>query len=167
MPLSWTGVASPVNGWQTSHSLLLSISGGHTLVRTRFAWGFEGLTTEEQRPTDTMQLYMAWGIVTTVGDGTESVPSAVPPAGNANPPTSRWIHWEAKLPHLVQFGDTNETFLYRETPAAMPDSSEGMVAAANLGVGQTLNVWASWYISGAWEVLGKANMWYWARLGVK
>lgn len=150
--------------WTSGSSLIASVPRGSTLVRTHFAWGFNGNTRSSAAAIDTSDNIQVMGIVTTVGNGTETVPNARTAAGDAAPPTKRWIYWEGRAPNVVAWPGGEDLALWADSGPQAPVDTKGMVSAKTIAAGNTLNVWASWAAGGVWEANGQVNLWYWASL---
>lgn len=150
--------------WTSGSSLIASVPRGSTLIRTHFGWGFNGNTRATSALIDTSDNVQIMGIVTTVGNGTEAVPNARTEAGDAAPPAQRWIYWEGRAPNVAAFPGGTDLVLWSDSGPQAPVDTRGMVSAATIPAGDTLNVWASWAAGGPWEANARVNLWYWASL---
>lgn len=161
---TWVRTVQSDLSYTSGHSLIASVPRASTLVRTHFAWGFNGNTRSSAAVYDVERNIQVMGIVTTVGTGTETPPNARTAAGDAAPPTQRWIYWEARAPVVSAWPSGADVVLWRDSGPQAPVDTKGMVSAATIPAGDTLNVWASWAAAGAWESNGRVNLWYWASL---
>lgn len=107
-----------------------------------------------------MQQSMAvFGLVTTIGNGTETVPNAIRDAGDAAPPTQRWVHWEVRQPVVTAVDEAAGVITWRDSgPQQAPDVKVN-VLATGIPAGQTLNLWASWDVVNGWDASGDASFW--------
>lgn len=159
---TWTRTVQSDLNWASGSSLIVKVPRGSTLVRSHFAWGFNGNTRSTAAIYDVERNIQVMGLVTTVGTGTETVPNARTAAGDAAPPAERWIYWEARAPRIVGWDSGGDVALWNDTGAQAPVDSKGMVSASTIPAGDTLNLWASWAAAGAWESNGRVNLWFWA-----
>ena len=90
---TWVRSVQSDLSYASGSSLIVSVPRGQTLVRTHFAWGFNGNTRSSAAVYDVERNIQVMGVVTTVGNGTEAVPNARTAAGDAAPPTQRWVYW--------------------------------------------------------------------------
>lgn len=134
------GASTLVNG----NSLLLArLNPGDTFLRTHINWGFSFSSPVAADFSLLSQAIVAFGIVTTVGDGTEVPPSPVFAPQDADPPTQRWIYWEARAPVPVAMSQDAGVIFWRDSGPNQEGSTKGQVAAQGLPGGDTLNLWAS------------------------
>lgn len=164
MTASWVRTVAADLDWTAGSGLIASIDQGYTLIRVHFGWGFYGdtsVTTDLQGVSQNLQVM---GIVTTVGTGSETVPNARTESFDADPPTQRWIYWEARAPRLAALSGTTELAIWQDSGAQEPVDTKGMVSAKSVPSGETLNVWASWAAAAAWDSTGNVNLWYYASL---
>jgi hypothetical protein len=140
---------------------LFGVTAGQTISRVRFSWGFYGDT-----PTDTTYIGVAqnaicFGLVTTVGNGTEPVPNARTQSADQAPPTQRWLWWETRvpIPRVVAPG----TIIWGDSAPQEPCDAKGQVLATGLGDGETLNLWASWALGYGWDT---SNTFLWVAASV-
>jgi hypothetical protein len=129
--------------------LLGSIVSGARLTRVRFSWGFYGDTSPDTSMFTVASNLHAFGLVTTVGDGTETPPDARTQSADQAPPTQRWIWWESRAPMVTAFGPGVVT--WRDTPPQETVDTKGQVLATGIPDGQYLNLWASWALAYDWD----------------
>lgn len=144
MATSWIRSVQASGDFPTGTALLGSISAGNTLLRTHFGWGVflnSPLAVDLAAYAKDLPVF---GLCTTIGNGTETVPDPRTDPGDAAPPTQRWLWWEARglLPGALSAEGRLVT--WRDSGPAQPCDSKGQVTATGLGEGETLNVWASW-----------------------
>lgn len=166
MALTWVRSLAVSQPYVQGSTLLASLNNGQTLVRVRFSWGFNGYSSLDRHLKNSFAAAMAFGIVTTIGDGTETVPSAQPPASNIAPPTQRWVWWTARSPIIVSDPGNAERFIFTDSGPDSEEDAEGQVLATGVPVGKHLNVWASWWPAGAWDPNGQAWLWCAASVGI-
>jgi hypothetical protein len=144
----------------TSQTLQIgTVEPGWTILRTRFQWGMFGVTSTDVYAAAIATNFMLAGIVTTVGNGTESVPSANAGRGDADPPTQRWLWWEGRVPHVTTWDAASGVATWELTLPDQASDSKGMVLATGIPSGDTLNMWFSWQADQEWDPSGSANLW--------
>lgn len=111
---------------------------------------------------------MVFGIVTTVGNGSETPPDPIIQSGDQVPPTQRWLWVEQRVPTVAAWDAAASTIVWQSSPAQEAVDSHGQVLApGNMGVGNTLNVWATWRSQQGWDASGAAKLWFYANLLTK
>lgn len=159
---TWLRTFSAGMGWTTTggSALLASIPRGSTLVRTRFSWGYGGHTNTAVDLAVGQTLIMIGGLVTTVGNGTETVPKAIDNRGDASPPMQRWLWWESRVPVITAIDSADNVISWQSGEPQEPVDAHGMVAtSASIPVGDTLNLWFSYQADTAWDASGEARLW--------
>lgn len=156
---TWSRNLGASNSWPTGSSFLTSIPTGSTLLRVRFRWGFYGDSATTTNLQAIAQNLLAWGLVTTVGNGTETPPNARTQATDQAPPTQRWLYWEASAPEITAIDDESGVVTWQNARSTEPTSTRGQVAASGIPAGQTLNLWASWAAASAWDPSGQVSLW--------
>lgn len=168
--LTWTRTPYSNLSYVGGKQLLYAVPAGLSVARVDLGWGFFGHTQGAADPSAVAVNAMVLGLVTTVGNGTETVPKPVPSAINANPPTQRWIWYEMKTPRVTAAvaGVPNLLF-WAEGDVMEPAATKGQVLnPGGLPAGQTVNLWASWApMVGAWDASGNAEVWLYAIVGVE
>jgi hypothetical protein len=164
-PFNWSRSAPAGLSWTANKQIIAAIPQGGVLRCVRFSWGFSGYTSQTANILQTLQQLMVFGIVTTVGNGTESVPNPRTAPNNAAPPTQRWLWWEGRAPQVESYSDSADAVFYRDTPQGEPTNVQSMVSGATIPSGDDLNVWASWAPPGPWDVSGQAELWLTASVG--
>ena len=162
---SWARTVQSELGWGPSHNLLASLPQGATLRTVRFSWGFNGYTSQTANIQNSLNNIQVFGLVTTVGNGTEVPPNPRTSPDNASPPTERWLWWEGRAPQVETYSDSADAVWYRDTPLGEPTNVQSMVSAAGIPGGDTLNVWASWAPGSGWDSSGGALVWLAASIG--
>lgn len=150
-PLAWSNSAQ--------HQLIASVSSGDTILRARYGWGFTGCTSTDVDAASIASNWCTAGLVTTVGNGTESVPDPVTQSADQDPPTQRWLWWETRTPQVIVFDAGNGIAWFQGSAPQEADDSHGQVLAAGLPSGDTLNLWFSWKSHSAWDDTGRAQIW--------
>lgn len=159
MTYTWIRPFVSAFAYNSGAILLASIPAGQTYVRQRFRWGVYA----DSRPDVAMVLLaqntISAGLVTTVGDGTETVPNARSGSGDAAPPLKRWIYWETRgmIPTAVDAAAGVVT--WRDTGSTEMTQSEGQVAANFVPGGLFLNLWFSYAADRDWFPDGNSLVW--------
>lgn len=137
-----------------------AIPSGSTLRRVRWSWGFSGFTDATTDLYAVAKNVQVAGIVTTIGNGTETPPHPITTPGDVAPPTQRWLWWEARQPVAVSIDQAAGTVSWRDSgPQEIPDI-QTQVLATGIPGGDTLNVWFSWQsFDGAWDSSGQMEIW--------
>lgn len=165
MAFNWVRTVEGQLTFESGTSLIANIPRGDTLRALRFGWGFYGYSSQTANIESVLATIQVLGLVTTVGNGSESVPNPRTSPGNADPPTQRWLWWEARSPMIETYSDSADAVWYRDTPRTEATLVESMVSAKTIPSGDTLNLWASWAAASAWDGSGSAQLWYWASVG--
>jgi hypothetical protein len=165
--MTWTWVRTVAAGldWASGSSLIAEIPRAATLRVVHFGWGFYGDTSTDTDLSAVATNLQVMGLVTTVGDGTETPPDARSESGNADPPTERWVYWEGRAPRITAFDAVGSLVLWADSGGQEPVETHGQVSAKSIGAADTLNLWASWAAGSAWDSSGTANLWYYASVG--
>jgi hypothetical protein len=159
---TWTRTVQANLSYTSGTSLIVSVPRGSTLLRVHFGWGFYGDTSSTADLAAVSTNLQVMGLVTTVGNGTETAPNARTASGNASPPTQRWIYWEGRAPKIAAFTSGGMIALWQDSGSQEPVQTKGMVSAKTIPSGDTLNLWASWAAAGTWDATGTAQVWYYA-----
>jgi hypothetical protein len=142
------------------HNVLLgSVASGDTVARTRWQWGMSGITDTDVHAAGIMTNLLFSGIVTTVGNGTETVPSPDGGRHDQDPPTQRWLWWETRVPRITNWDSAGGVATWELTLPAEPTDSKGMVLATGLPAGDTLNLWWTCQAFNPWDSSGMATLW--------
>jgi hypothetical protein len=124
--------------------LLCSIPSGSTYRRVRFSWGFVAATPTLVDIENITFAIITLGLVTTIGNGSETVPNAVTAAHDAAPPTQRWIWWESRVPVVSAMSNAAGMIVWRDSGPQEPTDTRSQVLATGIPGGDSLNLWASW-----------------------
>jgi hypothetical protein len=140
--------------------LLAQVPIGSTLNRIRFSWGFGGVTSSDVDIVTGMANIMLFGIVTTVGNGSESVPDARDAPNDADPPLKRWLWWEARAPQVFGYDGESGLITWQSSPnQEIVDTHAQVSTSAGIPAGDTLNVWMSFRGAATWDSSGWAKLW--------
>lgn len=132
-------------GALVGQKLLASYATGDTVVRARLDWGATAIT----------ETYTDWGavlgcpyyggVVTTIGNGTETAPKPYSDPSDVSPPAERWLWLDGRVWRTDAFSQsaTGTNSLQVERPAKASDV-KAMVLAPTMPAGETLNVWFTW-----------------------
>lgn len=140
----WVRGFNAADSWTGGTWLLASLAAGLKIHRLRFTWGF---TIDTPALTDMQNVafnLMAFGWVTTVGNGSEPVPPAKTSPGDAAPPLQRWLWWETRAPVVTAISEASGVISWRDSGPQDQQDGRGQVLASPLPPGDTLNLWASW-----------------------
>jgi hypothetical protein len=144
MGTSWHRVSNGASSWTSGSFWMNAIPAGQTLLRTRFSWGFTITTRALTDPGNTQFNAVIFGIVTTIGNGTEAVPDPRAAPDDAAPPTRRWLWWELRWPVMTAIDEAADVIHWRDSGPQGPVDTQGQVLATGIPGGDTLNVWAAW-----------------------
>jgi len=139
---------------------MCAIPAGSSYRRVRWSWGFGGDTADTVDLDSIRSNFLTFGLVTTIGDGSESIPEAITNSGDAAPPTQRWVWWETRQPVVTAVDHAAGVVTWRDSgPQEIPDVKVNVLATGIPG-GDTLNLWASWQSSaGSWDASGTVAIW--------
>lgn len=118
-----------------------------------------GVTSTDVHAAGIFTNFMLAGMVTTVGNGTETPPSPNADRYDQDPPTKRWIWWEGRVPHVTAWSAESNVVNWELTLPDEPSDSKGMVLATGIPSGDTLNLWFTWQADQAWDTSGAASLW--------
>lgn len=161
----WHRVANQSNNYSGGSFWLAAIPSGATVRRVRFGWTFAGFTevTTDLHAVTVNPLFA--GIVTTIGDGTETPPGPLSNPDDASPPTLRWLWWEVRQPVPVSIDEASNVAAWRDCGAQETTDVQTQVLATGIPVGDTLNVWFSWQsVFGNWDGTGEQQLLAWSSL---
>lgn len=144
MTLVWRREAFSQLGLYGQSYWLDAIPAGSTYLRYRFRWGFHMDTINEADMSLLASNLVSFGLVTTIGDGTETPPNAMLAPNDADPPTERWVYWETRAPRLHQVSAESGVMVWHDSGSTEYTDSKGQVKAVSIPDGDTLNLWASW-----------------------
>jgi hypothetical protein len=158
---TWRRQSSWSTSIQTGYVWLDAIPAGGVYLRNRFRWGFYG----DSPITVDMQAYaralVSFGLVTTIGNGTEIPPSPVTTPNDVAPPTQRWIYWETRAPVVSAIDQAAGVIAWKDSGSTAETDTKGQVLATGLPSGDTLNLWASWDSAFNWSGSnGNVTLWY-------
>lgn len=160
MSTSWVRGLTVSEDLPSGSSLLASIPAGSTLLRTRFGWG---AYMDSDTAVDMLKYatdLVAFGLVTTVGNGSESVPDARTQAADQAPPTQRWTWWEGRALYQAAIDRAAGVIAWRDTGPQEPCDTKAQVKATGIPEGDTLNLWASWAFGyGLFDLQTNVRIW--------
>jgi hypothetical protein len=159
MGTSWRRVSNGDGSWSDNTFWMHAIPAGETLLRVRFSWGFTITKAALDDMSNAQFNSVILGIVTTVGDGTETVPNPRSDPGDAAPPTQRWLWWEMRWPVVTAVDAEANVVTYRDSGPQTQIDAKGQVLATGIPGGDTLNVWASWAPAYSLGFPGDAVIW--------
>jgi hypothetical protein len=147
--MQWIRYASPGTSHPSGYLLMAQLDAGITIRRIRFSWGMYGDTLADTSFNVISQNLMGFGLVTTVGNGTEGAPNPLGQSADQDPPTQRWLWWEIRRPRISAY--VPGTVIWEDSGPQEPTDAHGQVLATGLPAGDTLNLWASWALSTDWD----------------
>jgi hypothetical protein len=160
MGYTWARSANKSNFYDVGWWLLCSIPAGSTYKRVRWNWGFCGfteVTTDLHATADSVQTV---GLVTTIGNGSETPPHPYVSPDDAASPTQRWIWWEQRQPVVTAIDAAGGTVAWRDSGAQEVPDAKTQVLATGISGGDTLNLWFSYQSQdGAWDTSGSVVIW--------
>lgn len=156
---TWIRATATSFDYNVGSNLLASIAAGNSLLRVHLRWGIVGNTSIDVDYQSISENIITLGLVTTVGNGSESVPNARTQAADQSPPTQRWVYWETRGIRPVYVDSSVGSVGWIDTGSSEPTDTKGQVLAAGIPGGDTLNLWASWAAPGAWDASGSVLLW--------
>src|SRR5487761_905549 len=118
-----------------------AIAAGDSYMRVHLRWGFHldaPVTTDIAGICSNL---VTLGLVTTIGNGSETRPNARSGSGDAAPPTQRWIFWETRAPVVTAIDDAAGVITFRDSGSTEPTDTKGRRLAqplVSLGIGLDL-----------------------------
>lgn len=156
----WARAVQSQANWTVGFYLIGGFIPGCTILRTHFSWGFEGVSPLTEWIGDTQANLQVFGLCTTVGDGGGPPPNPREHPFDVDPPSQRWLWWEARAPRVRSVDGVNGLVVWSDSGAQYPTDTHGMVSGKTVPAGQTLNIWASWASAYAWPDDGYVNVWF-------
>lgn len=160
MSFVWVRGTNASSLWFADTQAIGAMSAGETLVRARFRWGFYGDTAFMTDLNAVSNNIRSWGIVTTIGNGTETVPNARTAANNASPPAQRWVYWETRAPTISAVDVAGNYVAWRDSGSSEMTESRGQVKAPNMSPGDQMNIWVSQAAAFSWDPSGSTTTWF-------
>lgn len=156
---TWIRDTSISFNYNVGTQILANIPAGNSLLRVHLRWGIVGNTSLDVDYQAISENIITLGLVTTIGNGTESVPNARTQASDQAPPTQRWVYWETRgiIPTYVDASSGSVGWV--DTGSSEPTDTKGQVLATGIPGGDTLNLWASWAAPAAWDPSGGVVVW--------
>jgi hypothetical protein len=159
MTYTWRRGTNATFTWPVGGVWMDAIPNGWSYVRVRFRWGVVGDTASIVDLTGTSANLISFGLVTTIGNGTETPPNARTAANDAAPPTERWIYLETRALEPVQVNPDADIVVWRDSGATELTDTKGQVLATGIPSGDTLNLWGSWAAPVSWDPSGQVQIW--------
>lgn len=136
-----------------------AIAAGNSYLRVHLRWGFH-----LDAPLDTDLAGIAanlvsFGLVTTVGNGTETRPSAASAWPDADPPTQRWIFWETRSPRVTAIDNAAGVVTFGDSGSTELTSTKGQVLAAGIPSGDSLNLSSCWAATSTFDSSVNTMLW--------
>jgi len=159
MTFSWVRSIGGSSTYEVGQFLLGKLDLGQSYVRVHFRWGVYGDTTNVLDISSVAANAISFGLVTTIGDGTETAPNARTNSDDVDPPTQRWIYWETRLVVPSIISTDGGVIIWKDSGPTEPTDTKGQVLATGFAPGPTLNLWATWAAEFAWDPSGIARVW--------
>lgn len=159
MTYTWRRQVFTSSNYLSSAVWLDARSAGVKYVRARFRWGFYGDTAITTDYVSVASNLSVFGLCTTIGDGTETPPNPLTHGADVDPPTQRWIYWEARAPVVTAIDNGAGVTTWRDSGATEETDVKVQVLATGLPPGDTLNLWAVWAAPAGWDASGTAALW--------
>lgn len=139
---------------------MCAIPSGSTYRRVRWSWGFSGDTADTVDMSLIRSNFLVMGLVTTIGNGGEAVPTPVSTPNDVAPPTQRWLWWEPRQPVATAVDHAAGVITWRDSGVQEIPDVKVNVLATGIPAGDTLNLWASWQAeTSSWDPSGAADVW--------
>lgn len=135
---------------------IASLAPGNTILRVLFGIACSGFYTDNGTAGQggikgSLTNTTSFGLVTTVGPGTETPPSPVLQPGDAHPPTQRWLYLATAAPKLTGWAGTSSTWPVGFRDEWESQETEAQVLATGFTSPNTLNLWITMDTQGgAW-----------------
>jgi len=155
----WISAAVSAKNLTVANNLLVGVPSGQTILRILYSWGFSGFCSSWENLMTVAANLVYFGLQTTVGNGSEVPASPAPPAGNADPPTQRFLAWEARAPELAAYDGHSGTVFWRDAPRREQGDVHGQVLATGIPAGDALNLWSTVASVSSWPTSGLAQYW--------
>lgn len=159
MAYHWYRTINSASNWSRGYAWQCAIPSGSTYRRVRFSWGFTGYTSDIVDMGLMLNNQMTFGLVTTIGNGTEVPPDPITAGGDAAPPTQRWVYWETRAPVATAISHEAGMIFWRDSGFQTRVDTEAQVLATGIPSGDSLNLWASWDVTNSWDFSGTAEVW--------
>lgn len=160
------GAQTPV-AYAPFTKLITRVTSGNTILRSHFGIKADGFVTAsgaggQNFIRDALANYTAFGLVTTIGDTTETVPSPIHNPGDAVPPAQRWLYLASSTMSLLDLSGSSSTYPVGWSDPFMDVSTKGQVLAPSMPPASTLNLWLVGDTpNGPWEGTAPTDIaWY-------
>lgn len=160
MGYTWFREINGGTSYDRGSAWLCAIPAGSTYRRVRWSWGFSGDTATTVDMAAMRLNILTAGMVTTIGNGGETVPNPLTAPNDAAPPTQRWVWWEARQPIVSAIDQAAGVVAWQDSGAQeIPDVKVNVLATGIPG-GDTLNLWFTWAaVTGVWDPSGAVQIW--------
>lgn len=160
MGYSWYRTVNGGTNYSLGSVWLLGIPAGSSYRRVRWSWGFTGNTATTIDMAAMSVNFLIAGLVTTIGNGTETPPAAFDAPLDAAPPTQRWLWWETRVPTVAAIDQAAGVIAWRDSGVQEVPDVKTQVLATGIPGGDTLNLWFSWQsLASAWDPSGSVQIW--------
>lgn len=160
MALGWYRSGFKTSVYDVGSVWIMGLGNGDLYKRIRWSWGFAGFTEVTTDLHAVAENVLSAGLVTTIGNGTETPPAAYTNPNDVAPPTERWLWWEQRQPVPTAIDAAAGTVGWRDSGAQEVPDVRTQVLATGLTGGNTLNLWFSYQAQdGAWDTSGAVEIW--------
>lgn len=137
---------------------------GQTLMRVHFGIRFTGVTTNEQNYAALLDDFLAFGVCTVSSATGGTAPDALTAATDHAPPLERWLYWGTLQMRPLVMGTDHPDVMVWGTEATFNDADSKSMVRANVGTGNTLQVFLTWspWTTTAWHVGGPVQGQAWS-----
>jgi hypothetical protein len=139
-----------------------AISAGNTYQRVHLRWGFHVDGPVGMNIAYAATNLVTFGLVTTIGDGTEEPVNPQDVSFDPDPPTERFIYWETLAPTVQAISYDAGLIIWGNSVSTEATQTKGQVLATGIDEGDTLNLWATWACPLDWlgQFGGNAVIWH-------
>lgn len=136
-----------------------AISAGDSYMRVHLRWGFHLDAPDTTDIESICSNLVTLGLVTTIGNGSETRPNARSGSGDAAPPTQRWIFWETRAPVVSAIDHAAGVMTFRDSGSTEPTDTKGQVLATGIPGGDSLNLSSVWASASAFDATINPVIW--------
>lgn len=143
MPTDWFRSTFAIKSTDAFLQFNLGVfSSFQAIRRIHFGWSGNAVGNGYEDLFATVNEQIVAGIVTTIGDGTEVPPDPLFQPSNQNPPTERWLWWEARAMRIDAFPQVDSgAWSCSTVDPAEPSDSRAQLVVPPLPEGQFVRAW--------------------------
>lgn len=136
-----------------------AIAAGDSYMRVHIRWGFHLDAPDTTDIAGICSNLVTLGLVTTIGNGSETRPNARSGSGDAAPPTQRWIYWETRAPVVSSIDHAAGVVTFRDSGSTEQSDTKGQVLATGIPGGDSLNLSSVWDSASAFDATINPVIW--------